>query len=109
MEKSDYIFGIRAVIEAIESGKELDKILIKKDLNGELAQELFHKIKEYGILTQRVPIEKLNRITMKNHQGVVAILSPISYYTIIPHKKQYKEASAFAESSSVLLSYWREF
>lgn len=82
MEKSDYIFGIRAVIEAIESGKELDKILIKKDLNGELAQELFHKIKEYGILTQRVPIEKLNRITMKNHQGVVAILSPISYYTL---------------------------
>ena len=82
MEKSDYIFGIRAVIETIEAGKQLDKILIKKDLNGELAQELFHKIKEYGVLVQRVPIEKLNRITKKNHQGVIAILSPISYYSL---------------------------
>ena len=70
MNKNDFIFGIRAVIEAIESGKTIDKILIKKDLNGELARELFAKIKEYGILTQRVPMEKLNRITMKNHQGV---------------------------------------
>lgn len=82
MEKSDYIFGIRAVIETIEAGKQIDKILIKKDLNGELAQELFYKIKEYGVLVQRVPIEKLNRITKKNHQGVIAILSPISYYSL---------------------------
>lgn len=82
MEKSDYIFGIRAVIEAIEAGKDIDKILIRKDLNGELAQELFAKIRQYGILNQRVPIEKLNRITMKNHQGVIAILSPVSYYTL---------------------------
>lgn len=82
MEKSDYIFGIRAVIETIEAGKDIDKILVKKDLNGELAQELFAKIREYGILTQRVPVEKLNRITKKNHQGVVAILSPISYYSL---------------------------
>ena len=50
MEKSDYIFGIRAVIETIEAGKQIDKVLIKKDLNGELAQELFYKIKEYGVL-----------------------------------------------------------
>jgi 23S rRNA (guanosine2251-2'-O)-methyltransferase len=48
-------------------------------LNGELARELFAKIKEYGIVTQRVPVEKLNRITMKNHQGVVGLLSPITY------------------------------
>lgn len=82
MEKSDYIFGIRAVIETIEAGKQIDKVLIKKDLNGELAQELFYKIKEYGVLVQRVPIEKLNRITKKNHQGVIAILSPISYYSL---------------------------
>lgn len=82
MEKTDYIFGIRAVIETIEAGKDIDKILVKKDLNGELAQELFAKIREYGILTQRVPVEKLNRITKKNHQGVVAILSPISYYSL---------------------------
>ena len=79
MNKSDFIFGIRTVIEAIEAGKSIDKVLIKKDLNGELARELFAKIKEYGIVTQRVPVEKLNRITMKNHQGVVGLLSPITY------------------------------
>lgn len=79
MNKSDYIFGIRAVIEAIEAGKQIDKVMIKKDLSGDLVRELFAKIKEYGILTQRVPAEKLNRITMKNHQGVIAMLSPIEY------------------------------
>ncbi len=82
MEKSDYIFGIRAVIEAIESGKSIDKVLIRKDLGGDLARELFAKIKEYGVLTQRVPAERLNRITMKNHQGVVAIVSPVTYHRL---------------------------
>ncbi len=82
MEKSDYIFGIRAIIEAIESGKSIDKVLIRKDLGGDLARELFAKIKEYGVLTQRVPAERLNRITMKNHQGVVAIVSPVTYHRL---------------------------
>lgn len=82
MNKGDFIFGIRAVIEAIDAGKSIDKVLIKKDLNGDLARELFAKIKEYDILTQRVPIEKLNRITMKNHQGVVALVSPVTYFKL---------------------------
>lgn len=82
MDKNDFIFGIRTVIEAIEAGKSIDKVLIKKDLNGELAKELFSRIKEYGVVSQRVPIEKLNRITMKNHQGVVALLSPVSYFKV---------------------------
>ena len=73
MQKSDYIFGIRAVIEALESGKSIDKVLVRKDLSGELSKELFARIREYGVLMQRVPVERLNRITMKNHQGVVAI------------------------------------
>ena len=79
MEKKDYIFGIRAVIEAIEAGKNIDKVLIKKDLSGDLAKELQIKMKEYGVVSQKVPVEKLNRITMKNHQGVIAILSPVAY------------------------------
>lgn len=79
MEKSDYIFGIRAVIEAIEAGKSIDKILVKRDISGDLARELFAKVKEYGLVMQRVPQEKLNRITMKNHQGVIALLSPVEY------------------------------
>lgn len=79
IRNSDYIFGIRAVIEAIEANKHIDKVLVRKDLNGDLSRELFGLIKHHGILMQRVPAEKLNRITMKNHQGVIALLSPIEY------------------------------
>lgn len=79
MEKSDYIFGLRAIIEAIEAGKDIDKILVKKDINGDLARELLAKAKEYGVLVRRVPVEKLNRITMKNHQGAVAVLAAVPY------------------------------
>lgn len=79
MEKNDYIFGLRAIIEAIEAGKDIDKILVKTDLNGDLARELLGKAKSYGILVRRVPQEKLNRITMKNHQGAIAILAEVPY------------------------------
>lgn len=82
ISKSDYIFGIRAVIEAIDSGKSIDKVLVRKDLGGELAHELLAKIKEYGVLMQRVPQERLNRITMKNHQGVIAMISPVTYHKL---------------------------
>ena len=82
MQKSDYIFGIRAVIEALESGKSIDKVLVRKDLSGELSKELFARIREYGVLMQRVPVERLNRITMKNHQGVVALVSPGVYHRL---------------------------
>lgn len=80
--KTDYVFGTRAVIETIRSGQDIDKILLKKDLNGESVDELLQIIKEYNIVTQRVPVERLNRITRKNHQGVIAFLSPITYYDI---------------------------
>ena len=79
MEKSDYIFGHRAIIEAIEAGRDIDKVLLRKDLTGDLSKELIAKIKEYGIVSQRVPVEKLNRITRKNHQGAIALLSAVGY------------------------------
>lgn len=82
MDRNDYIFGIRAIIETIDAGKDIDKILIKKDLQGELATELFDKIRQNGILTQRVPVEKINRITRKNHQGALAILSAVTYHSL---------------------------
>lgn len=82
IEKDQYIFGIRAVIEATQSGKEIDKLLIKKDINGELISELFALVKEMHIPVQRVPIEKINRITRKNHQGVIAFLSAVTYYKL---------------------------
>ncbi len=82
MEKNDYIFGIRAILEAIASGKTIDKVLVRRDLGGDLAKELLEKVKEYDIVVQRVPLEKLNRITMKNHQGAIALLSPVGYHKL---------------------------
>lgn len=82
MEKNDYIFGIRAVDEAIESGKTIDKLLVRRDLEGDLARDLLAKARQYGVLVQKVPVEKLNRITMKNHQGVIALMSAVRYYRL---------------------------
>lgn len=82
MVKGDYIFGIRAILEAIESGKTIDKILLRREIGGDLAKELLDKIREYDIVVQRVPLEKLNRITMKNHQGAIAHVSPVGYYRL---------------------------
>lgn len=82
MESNDYIFGIRAVIEAIESGKEIDKLLIRKDLNGELAGELVRVLRDRHIVAQRVPVERLNRITRRNHQGVIAFVSAVAYHSL---------------------------
>ncbi len=80
--KGDFIFGLHSVIEAIRSGKEIEKILIKKGLQGELFEELMQEVKETDINTQRVPMERLNRITRKNHQGVVAFVSAVTYQNI---------------------------
>lgn len=82
MQPSDYIFGLRAIIEAIQAGKEIDKIYIKKDLSGPLATELIELARENRVVMQRVPIEKLNRITRKNHQGVIAMMSAVSYHSL---------------------------
>lgn len=73
---------MRAVAEAIESGKSIDKILIRKEIGGEQGKELLALAREYGVLVQRVPVEKLNRITMKNHQGVIALMSPVRYHKL---------------------------
>lgn len=82
MEKNEMIFGVRAVIEAIQAGKEIDKILVKRELQSDLSKELFEAIKGTNLLVQRVPVERINRITMKNHQGVVAFLSAVTYQKV---------------------------
>jgi 23S rRNA (guanosine2251-2'-O)-methyltransferase len=76
------VFGIRAIIEAIASGKEVESLFIQRGLTGELVQELKAITAEYQILPQFVPFEKLNRLTPKNHQGAVAVISPIIYQKI---------------------------
>ncbi|WP_198152381.1 23S rRNA (guanosine(2251)-2'-O)-methyltransferase RlmB [Draconibacterium sediminis] len=87
IDKEDFLFGTRAIIEAIKKGKTIDRILIKKGLRNELITELQELIKENEIGVQYVPIEKINRITRKNHQGVLAFVSPIEFdnvETVIP-------------------------
>lgn len=81
-DKSQYIFGIRAVIEAIEAGKQVDKILVKKDLTGELVKELRSVAQTYSVPLQRVPVERINRITRANHQGVLAMMAAVTYYKV---------------------------
>lgn len=78
----DTIFGLHAIIEAIEAGKTIDKLMLKKDLSGELARTLINLAREHDITIQRVPVEKLNRITRKNHQGAIAMLAAVSYYRV---------------------------
>jgi len=82
MKKEDLIFGIRPVLEAISAGKEVDRVLLQKGLRSELFQELFQQVKELDIPLQVVPIDRLNRITRKNHQGVIAFISQISYHKL---------------------------
>lgn len=82
MEKDTKIFGIRAIIEAISSGETIDKIFLQKGLRGDLFSELEQLIKVERLNSSYVPIEKLNRLTKKNHQGAVAYIAPISFYDI---------------------------
>lgn len=78
-KERNMLFGIRAVMEAVSAGKELDKVFIRKELAGDLARELVELLRQNSIPIQRVPIEKLNRLTQKNHQGVVAFTSSVEY------------------------------
>lgn len=82
MKKDTLIFGIRPTIEAIKAGKEIDKILIQKGLIGETFGELSQLMRESKIQFQYVPIDRLNRISPKNHQGIIAFLSLITYQEI---------------------------
>ncbi|MFK7049129.1 23S rRNA (guanosine(2251)-2'-O)-methyltransferase RlmB [Flavobacterium davisii] len=82
MEKDNQIFGIRAVLEAIQAKKEIDKVFIQKDAQGELMQELLKAFKKNNINFSYVPVEKLNRLTSNNHQGVVATIAPISFVSL---------------------------
>lgn len=78
-KEKEMIFGIRAVIEAIEAGKTLDKILLRRDMTSALARELLQKLEGTTTPVQKVPVEKLNQFTDKNHQGVIAFLSPVEF------------------------------
>ena len=77
--KGSYVMGWHPVMEALDAGKEFQKVLIQRDEKGERTTALVAQLRGQNIPVQRVPKEKLNRITVKNHQGIAAFLSPISY------------------------------
>jgi len=81
-EEKNYIFGIRAIIEAVEAGKTIDKLFIQKGLHNDLFAELWKLVREKRINYKHVPLEKINRLTRKNHQGVFAFISPIDFHNI---------------------------
>lgn len=75
----DMIFGTRALIETIKAGKQIEKIFVQKGLNNELFAELNDLIRHHRLSVSKVPIEKLNRLSRKNHQGVIAYVSPVTF------------------------------
>ena len=82
MENNTKIFGIRAILEAITSNKTIDKVFLQKGLKDELFNELDRLLRQHSINVSYVPIEKLNRLSNKNHQGAVAQISPIEFYDL---------------------------
>jgi 23S rRNA (guanosine2251-2'-O)-methyltransferase len=81
-KETDCIFGLRPVIEAIKAGKQIDRLLIKQGLQGSLYHELMTEVKSHNIVYQIVPVERIELVTKKNHQGVLAWLSVIEYQYI---------------------------
>jgi len=82
MQNTTHVYGIRAVLEAINSEEPIDKIFIQRGLKGDLSKQLEAMVRKKGIHSSYVPIEKLNRLTKNNHQGVVAQVSPIQFHTL---------------------------
>lgn len=80
MEEQNMIFGMRAVIEAINADKAIDKVFLQKGLSNELYNQLRNALRGKEIPIQIVPPEKIKRITTKNHQGVIAFLAEVTYY-----------------------------
>lgn len=82
MQDQTQIFGIRAIIEAINAGETIDKVFLQKGLRGELFTELESLLRKNDVNCSYVPIEKLNRLTRSNHQGAVAQISPIEFHDL---------------------------
>ena len=77
--EKEMIFGTRAVIEAIQAGNEIEKILIRRDMTNDLSRALYAALEGRVVPIQKVPADKLNLLTSKNHQGVIAFISPVSF------------------------------
>jgi 23S rRNA (guanosine2251-2'-O)-methyltransferase len=96
-EKTTYIYGIRAIMEAIESGEEISKVYLLKDGDGVLLNNLKTQARNLKITTSFVPIEKLDHLAHGNHQGAVAAISPITFASLetILEEQQTEEKSIY--------------
>ena len=81
--KQQIVYGLRPVMEAVESGAQVERVLLQKDLGGPLAGELRGKLRDRNIPFQYVPVEKLNKMTAGNHQGVVATIAAVKYHSFM--------------------------
>ena len=86
------VFGVHPVQEAIDAGKEIEKLFLKRGSTNNALVDLKNKIRKLRLPFQEVPQEKLNRLTRKNHQGVVALLSPVEYQDVTQVVQQAFEA-----------------
>lgn len=93
---NDQIYGIRAILEAIDSEQPINKIFLQRGLSGELFRELESAIRKNNLICSYVPVEKLNRLTKNNHQGAVASISPVKFHTLeeLVDKVSEKEGNA---------------
>lgn len=76
------IYGTRAVMEAIKAGRQIERILIQKGISNDLIRELLQVIRAKNLSFSYVPQEKLNRLSTKNHQGVICLLSSVEYASL---------------------------
>jgi 23S rRNA (guanosine2251-2'-O)-methyltransferase len=77
--EDDFIFGTRAVIEALQAGRTINKLLVQQGIDNDLHRELKQALGDKNLVIQMVPQQKLYQITRKNHQGVIAFVSPVEY------------------------------
>lgn len=91
--KQQIIYGLRPVIEALGSGQQVERVLIQNGLNSSLLNELRTKLKEHDIPFQYVPVEKLNKMTTGNHQGVVATIAAVKYHSFMQLMETLEEPS----------------
>jgi len=81
-QKENMIYGIHPVLEALEAGKEIEKILIQRDGKGSVTREILALAERMEVPVQKVPSDKLDSLTRGAHQGVVAFVSLIDYQPI---------------------------
>lgn len=95
-EKVNYIYGMHPVLEAINAGKNIDKVYLKSGLEGESFRQLLSLMQSKGIAFQFVPVQRLDRITKARHQGVIAQLPSIEYSSM-------EQAVEYASSNGGLI------